>query len=188
MKKAKITAILVLALCLIVCPAKVSEAEPMGTAWTYQGRLIDANYPADGLYDFEFRLYDSNDPCTGVQLGDTIDVSGLDVIDGQFVVELDFGSDVFDGKAVWLETRIVRSPLGSEPAGLRPLIEVTPVPYALQPLRAHPLQRHLGTLAYLATRKEQSSATQGTRPTAGALYDPSPQCAHHSIAQTASPV
>ena len=43
MKKVKMTSILVLALCLVVCAAKVSEASPMGTAWTYQGQLIDAN-------------------------------------------------------------------------------------------------------------------------------------------------
>ena len=31
----------------------------MGTAFTYQGRLTDGGSPADGEYDFRFRLYDA---------------------------------------------------------------------------------------------------------------------------------
>ena len=124
-------AILVVALGLMVCLATVSEAGPMGTAWTYQGRLMDKNKPAEGFYGFQFRLFDSNDPCTGAQLGSPIDMNDLEVIDGHFTVELDFGSGIFDGNAVWLETSVVHSPLGSDPAALRPLQEVTPAPYAL---------------------------------------------------------
>ncbi|MHC4463020.1 MAG: tail fiber domain-containing protein [Planctomycetota bacterium] len=129
MKTTKMLAILILALGLMVCSAKVSEAEPMGTAWTYQGRLMDDNKPADGDYDFQFRLFD--DPCTGVQLGSTNDFNDLYVIDGHFTVELDFGSDVFDGNAVWLETTVARVD-GSDPCTLWPRMEITPVPYTLQ--------------------------------------------------------
>lgn len=42
-------AILVLALGLTACPAQVSEAAPMGTAFTYQGRLMETNKPANGF-------------------------------------------------------------------------------------------------------------------------------------------
>ena len=129
MKNVKMLTILVLALGLIVFLAKLSDAVPMGTAWTYQGRLMDGDSPADGLYDFEFRLFD--DPCTGTQKGSRIGFNNLDVIDGHFTVELDFGSDVFDGSAVWLETTVAKAD-DSDPCTLRPRIEVTPVPYALQ--------------------------------------------------------
>ena len=133
MKATKMLAILVLALGLIVCQAKVGEAAPMGTAWTYQGRLMDVNEAADGLYDFEFRLYDSNDPCTGTQQGSTIDINDLDVIDGSFTVELDFGSDVFNGEARWLEIGV--RPGDSNDANdfvtLSPWTELTPTPYAI---------------------------------------------------------
>ncbi len=131
MKSAKILTILVLALGLMVSWPEVSKAVPMGTAFTYQGRLMDKNKPADGPYSFQFRLYDSNDPCTGTLLGSPIDINDLDVIDGHFEVELDFGSGIFDGNAVWLETRVVESPMGSDPATLSPLLELTPTPYAL---------------------------------------------------------
>jgi hypothetical protein len=34
--------------------ASTANAAPIGTSFTYQGRLIDANNPADGLYDLQF--------------------------------------------------------------------------------------------------------------------------------------
>ncbi len=128
MKTPGISAIMVLFFGLIVCLETVGSAAPMGTVFTYQGRLIDANNTADGLYDFAFRLFD--DPCSGIQQGSIIDINDLDVIDGYFTVELDFGSDVFDGNAVWLETTVAHAD-GSDPCTLWPRQEITPVPYAL---------------------------------------------------------
>ncbi len=104
----------------------------MGTAITYQGRLIDANDVADGLYDFEFELYDNPGPFAA-QEGNTIDINDLDVIEGQFAVELDFGSGVFDGEPRWLQIG-VRPGDSNDPHAfvtLSPRIEITPVPYAL---------------------------------------------------------
>jgi hypothetical protein len=132
MKTTKMLAIVVLALGLFLCVAEVSNAEPMGTAWTYQGRLIDANGPSDGLYDFQFKLYYG--PAEPNQVGGTADVNDIDVIDGYFTAELNFGSDVFDGNSVWLETG-VRPGDSNDPNAfvtLSPRQEVTPVPYALQ--------------------------------------------------------
>ena len=131
MKTTKMLTILVLVFGLIVCWAKVSEAAPMGTAFTYQGRLIDANSAADGEYDFQFELYDAN--VAGSQQGSTIDVNELDVIDGDFTVELDFGSGVFDGNARWLEIGVRPGELDDPNVytTLSPRQEVTPTPYAL---------------------------------------------------------
>jgi hypothetical protein len=87
---------------LMVSLANLSKAAPMGTVFTYQGRLMDANDPGDGLYDFQFLLYDA--PSNGNQMGNNIEIDDLDVIDGYFTVELDFGNKVFkDG---------LRSPCG----------------------------------------------------------------------------
>jgi hypothetical protein len=114
---------------MVVWQTTPSEAATMGTAFTYQGRLLDANGVADGLYDFEFGLYDA--PVDGNQLASKVDVDDLDVIDGHFTIALDFGSDVFDGSAVWLETMVARGD-GSDPWTLVPRQEITPVPYSLQ--------------------------------------------------------
>ncbi len=119
---------LVLTLGLILCQAEVSEAGPMGTAFTYQGHLYDNNDVADGEYDLKFTLYDANEG--GSQLAGPIEVNDCNVIDGYFAVELDFGSSVFDGNAVWLETTVAHGD-GSNPCTLSPRQEVTPTPYAI---------------------------------------------------------
>ena len=132
MKRRRMLTMLVLALGLMVCLTQVGKAVPMGTAWTYQGRLMDANGPADGLYDFMFDLYDAN--VGGTHQGPMIDINDLDVIDGYFTVLLDFGSDVFNGDARWLEIG-VRPGDSNDPNDfvvLSPRQEITPTPYALQ--------------------------------------------------------
>ena len=106
-------------------------AGPMGTVFTYQGRLIDANSPADGWYDFEFELYDG--PAVGNQIGSAIDADGIDIIEGYFTVELDFGNGVFDGDARWLEIGVRPGEL-EDPntcTTLSPRQELTPTPYAI---------------------------------------------------------
>ena len=133
MKRTRILAFLFLAVSLIVCPAEVSKAEPMGTAWTCQGRLFDSDSAADGRYDFQFKLYDSDEPPVGNQIGSDVNKPDVDVIDGYFTVELDFGNDpnVFNGEARWLQISV--RPVGDANAHtiLYPLQQVTPTPYAI---------------------------------------------------------
>jgi len=127
MRTTKILAILGSVICL---PGIVLTA-PVGTAFTYQGRLIDANNSADGLYDFQFKLYDANSD--GHQVGGDVNKPDVDVIDGYFTVELDFGN-VFSGETIWLEIG-VREGDSNDPnafATLSPRQEITPVPYSLQ--------------------------------------------------------
>jgi hypothetical protein len=127
-------AILVLALVFGRCG--LSTAEPMGTAFTYQGRLIDVNAVADGLYDFKFKLFDDPNVIFGNQVGSTIDVNELDVIGGYFTVDLDFVNrdpKIFNGAARWLEISIRPGELEdpNEYIVLLPRQEITPTPYAL---------------------------------------------------------
>jgi hypothetical protein len=126
-------AILVLGFSLMVCLAEVSEGTPMGTAFTYQGRLIDANSAVDGEYDFKFKLYDDPNVVLGNQIGNDVNKPDVDVIDGYFTVELDFNDPCsFNGQARWLEIG-VRPGDQNDPcvyAILRPRQEVAPTPYA----------------------------------------------------------
>jgi hypothetical protein len=132
MKATKILTIFVLFLGLMVCLPKVSEAAPMGTAWTYQGRLMDDNQPVDGIYDLECKLFDSSDPCAA-QVGPTLSFENGEVLDGYITVHLDFGVGIFDGNERWLELGI--RPGDSNDANdyvtLSPRQEVTPTPCAL---------------------------------------------------------
>ena len=100
----------------------------LGTAFTYQGKLEDAGSPANGLYDFEFKLCDDSvTPCT---LG-TITVGPHDVVDGLFTVEVDFGAGIFNGQARWLEMGVRPDGSADPYTVLSPRQELTPAPYAL---------------------------------------------------------
>jgi hypothetical protein len=127
----KSSTILAVALCLVFGLGRSAGAAPMGTVFTYQGRLIDANSVADGPYDFQFKLYDAN--IAGAQKGITINNGEVDVIDGYFTVALDFGSGIFDGNDRWLEIGVRAGELDDPNAYtlLSPRQKLTATPYAL---------------------------------------------------------
>jgi len=103
--------------------------EVLGTAFTYQGRLTDANSPASGDYDFEFTLYDAN--TGGSVAGGPLSEPTVSVKNGVFSVDLDFGSAVFTGEDRWLEIAVRASGDANAPTVLSPHQRVTPAPYAL---------------------------------------------------------
>ncbi|HEY3242955.1 MAG TPA: hypothetical protein VGM03_06335 [Phycisphaerae bacterium] len=75
-------------------------ASPLGTAFTYQGRLTDGGSPANGVYDLQFSLWDALSG--GAQIGSTICSDNINVSNGLFTVTLDFGEQ-FNGDARWLQ-------------------------------------------------------------------------------------
>jgi len=101
----------------------------LGTAFTYQGRLLDSNVPADGLYDFWFGLYDC--PSDGNLVGGPIEAQNVEIIDGYFTITLDFGN-VFDNNGLWMGIGVKDSNTGGEEAFvmLEPRQKVMPVPAA----------------------------------------------------------
>lgn len=103
-------------------------AAPLGTAFTYQGRLSQSGSPATGVYDFEFYLYDALNG--GLQVGVPISFNDLTLIDGYFTVLLDFGASAFTGQARYLEVRVR---LGSDTGSftiLTPRQALTAAPYS----------------------------------------------------------
>jgi len=128
METKKTVTILVLVLGFILCQAKLCEAAPIGTAFTYQGYLYDANHPANDIYDLQFKLYDTL--VGGGQVGSDVNTPDVDVIDGSFTVGLDFGSGVFTGNARWLEIAVRSGDSNDRYTTLSPRQETTPVPYA----------------------------------------------------------
>jgi hypothetical protein len=80
------------------------DAGPLGTDFTYQGRLTGASgRPIGGPCDFSFSLWD--DLVAGSQVGATLYAPGVSLRDGLFTVSLDFGA-AFDGTALWLEVAV----------------------------------------------------------------------------------
>ena len=124
MNKRIYSAIFLIALGLLLIPAGLVRSAPQadtGTAFTYQGRLHDSGSPANGSFNFIFRLYD--DQAKSTLLG-TVTLNGLTVSNGLFQTELDFGSNVFNGQLRWLEIEV-------NGISLSPLQKISPAPYAL---------------------------------------------------------
>jgi len=166
MKGTKILTKIVLAMVLAICLAQLAWAAPMGTAYTYQGRLIEGDEAGDGLYDLTFSLFD--DPCTGTQQGSTVIMDDLDVIDGYFTVDLDFGG-VFDGHARWLEIAVRPGASVGPYTTLIPRQEVTPTPQALYAQKAEDANTvdglHGTDLAPIIHTHDATSITSGTLST-----------------------
>jgi hypothetical protein len=92
-----------IAAALAVLPTLAALAQPLTTAFTFQGRLDNAGSPANGVYDFQFALFDA--PAGGSQLGTTLCSDNVAVSGGIFTAPLDFGSQ-FTGSQRFLEVRV----------------------------------------------------------------------------------
>lgn len=101
-------------------------AAPLGTEFTYQGRLTVGTNAANGKYDLKFSLYDAL--TNGSQVGSSVTNAATVVTNGHFAVALDFGA-MFDGNARWLETA-VRTNGAVAFTTLTPRQPLTAAPYA----------------------------------------------------------
>jgi hypothetical protein len=102
-------------------------AVAQGTAFTYQGQLIDGGLPANGDYDLVFTLFATSSG--GSPLGGPLTNSATAVSNGLFTSTLDFGAN-FPGAARWLEVGVQKSG-GGVYATLSPRQALTPTPYAI---------------------------------------------------------
>ncbi len=98
------------------------------TAFTYQGRLTEQGAPASGTYDLKFKLFNEAE----VQQGPDVERTDVQVTNGIFSVQLDFGS-VFDGGQRFLEMAVrPGSGTGADPyTTLTPRQELFSTPYAV---------------------------------------------------------
>ncbi len=101
-------------------------------AITYQGRLLNDNVPADGIYDLQFALYDA--ATGGMEVGSAVNVEDVDVVEGYFTVDLDFGENAFNGDPRWLQISVRPGDSSWTYNLLQPRQRVAPTPYALQVL------------------------------------------------------
>jgi hypothetical protein len=102
------------------------------SSFTYQGRFTDGGTAANGVYDMQFKLFDSSSVGTGNQLGSTITNGAVAIVNGVFTVQLNFGSPAFSGPDRFLE-------LGVRPAGasdpytiMSPRQQLTSAVYAIR--------------------------------------------------------
>ncbi|MDX2131445.1 MAG: hypothetical protein SFY69_05280 [Planctomycetota bacterium] len=71
--------------------------------FTYQGQLTEGGQAPSGAFDLRFRLFDQ--PTDGTPIGGILCVDNLQVVDGRFTVELNFGS-VFNGASRFLQVEV----------------------------------------------------------------------------------
>ena len=113
--------------------AAVEGQTPVGTAVTYQGRLEEGGLIADGAYDFQFRLFDAS--AAGLQVGSTLSVNDLNLSDGVFSVNLDFGSASYNVDARWLEIAVRDGASAGAYTTLTPRQRLRAAPFAIQSLK-----------------------------------------------------
>src|SRR5260370_27106576 len=70
---------------------------------TYQGRLTDGGTPANGTYDLQFKLYDALTGGTLQGSPSTVTRTGVNVTNGVFTVQVDFGAGAFPGADRYLD-------------------------------------------------------------------------------------
>lgn len=105
----------------------------------YQGQLSQAGQPANGTFAMRFRLFDSPEAGTGEVQGVAVEVPEVTAKDGVFTVQLDFGTEVFDGSPRYLEISVKTAGAAGPLATLSPRQTITPVPYAIRTLSASAL-------------------------------------------------
>ncbi len=107
-------------------PAAANDAPAGGgaaaTGFTYQGELKQGRAVASGSFAMSFTLWSAE--TGGTQLGGPLSFPGVDVADGRFTVELDFGVDAVRGGPAWLEATV-------EGFTLSPRQAVTPAPFSM---------------------------------------------------------
>jgi hypothetical protein len=87
----------------VLLTAALAHAQPLTTAFTFQGQLTNNAAPVSGVYDLEFRLFDS--VTGGTQVGPTLCADNITVTAGQVATQLDFGSQ-FAGQQRFLEVAV----------------------------------------------------------------------------------
>lgn len=109
------------------CPTR------MPTAFTYQGQLTQAGVPLNDIIDARFSLWLSPDGQDGAnQVGSTVQVDSIEVVNGLFQAEIDFGQNAFNGNARWLQIELRDSGSPDPFTLLLPRVSLNPTPYALQ--------------------------------------------------------
>ena len=120
-------------LVITFCAAQTTLAQT--TVFAYQGKLDFDGVPANGQFDFQFKLFDA--VSGGAQQGSTSEQLNTDVGNGAYTVNLDFGGAVFPGADRFIEisfrptgsssytTPTTRQQITSTPYSIRSLVSTT---------------------------------------------------------------
>lgn len=129
-------------------------------AFSYQGRLVNESGPVTEPVNMRFSLYAQ---ASGGSPSGTVTVSDITPTDGEFTVQLDFGSDTYLNARRWLEIEVAYAPSGAYTV-LTPRQELTITPHAAFSLlaanAAHASNAtSAGTAGYASSAGTATSAT-----------------------------
>ncbi|MBW6465591.1 MAG: hypothetical protein K0B06_03710, partial [Brevefilum sp.] len=126
----KICSVSLLLLCLMpgLARAQTARGTSLGTGFTYQGQLKSSDVPYSGACDFTFGLYDAL--TEGGQIG-PLTLTNVNVDEGYFTVQLDYGPNAFQGDNRWLEIAVRCPAGGGSYTPLSPRQFLSAAPYAL---------------------------------------------------------
>jgi len=143
--------------------ARPAQAQPLTTAFTYQGELQSAGLPATGPHDLRFRLYDA--AAGGAQIGSTLCSDDVALAAARFTVSLDFGA-AFTGQQRFLEIE-VRADTGLNCTDATGFVILSP----RQPLTAAPNALFAQTASSANTAISASTATSANTATSATTAD-----------------
>ena len=145
---------LLLLVAIAIRPNPPTQAAPLGTAFTYQGRLLAAGNAANGLYELRFGLFNAD--VAGSPAGHLQTNANVAISNGLFTCSIDFGTGIFDGTAYWLEIGVRTNGSLADFTTLSPRQSLTASPYALFATNAG-----TAAIAAIATGVAPSSVTGG---------------------------
>jgi hypothetical protein len=113
-----------------------AAGQSVDSSFTYQGELLEAGLPVDGVADLQFTLWTL--PAGGAQIGGVQSVPGAAIVQGRFAVGLntagEFGVNPFVGASRWLEISVRDT--GGNFVVLTPRQELKAAPFASYALNA----------------------------------------------------
>jgi hypothetical protein len=138
--------------------------------FTYQGKLDEAAGPANGVYDFRFRLTDA----LGQTFGTPVCLNDQQVTAGLFTAILNFANAPYTGRDYLLEIQVRPGNQGdcSNPAGftlLTPNQPVTPAPQSIYAASAGALLGRVSELSVFGTYDRPTSFTNPANAFSGAF-------------------
>ena len=122
---------------LLLGLAGVGRAEDLGTVFSYQGRLETAGSPPlNGSYDFEFRVYDTDEVGTGTPIGMIMEEPNIPVTEGIFTVQLNpdptgTNPNLFNGEVRYLEIAVRKTGSAEPFYTISPRQRIHAAPYAI---------------------------------------------------------
>lgn len=151
-----------------------ADASAQITAITYQGRLTDSSMSPSGVYDFRFQLYNN----FGVPAGSAITVEDVQVTNGIFTVQLDFGSTAFSQSGFTSRTIEIAVRPGNSTGSftaLAPRQVLAAAPFAVAALKSETATT--ATIANNANALGGTAASQFVQTTDSRLSDARPPTA-----------